>query len=255
MTATDPFSSLWPRLALLAVALLGSALARADGLRAHQVSFHATFLGFNAGELQLTLTPDAEPGSWIYETRVFPSFLASFKIPAKSIERSWFRVTPDGVEPRRYLLNDGSGNAGKTTSLSYDPAQSRVAGTVEGQPLEISVPPGTQDVNSIRAALMVDLAAGREPHEYPMLDGRELKYYVYARVGPARIATALGDMDTVIYKSERKGSQGRGRIWQYWYAPSLDWLPVRIEQREEGKARMTFTLRSMKWLPAASGRS
>ena len=83
-----------------------------------------------------------------------------------------------------------------------------------------------------------------------MLDGRDLKHYVYTRVGTARIPTALGEVDTVIYRSDRKGSNGKGRIWQYWYAPSLGWLPVRIEQREDGNTRMTFTLRALKWLAA-----
>ena len=113
--------------------------------------------------------------------------------------------------------------------------------------------PGTQDVTSIRAALIADLAAGREPREYAMLDGREVKRYVYSKVGTAKVATAIGSVDTVIYRSDRKGSDGHGRVWQYWYAPSLGYLPVRIEQREDGATRMTFTLRSLKWLPAENG--
>ncbi len=227
--------------------------AHAEGLRAHQATFHTTFKGLSAGDLQLTLTPDTPPDSWVYETRAFPSFLASFVISPKSIERSWFRVTPTGVEPHRYQLNDGSADGDKATDFSYEQSSHRVTGIADGKPLDMSVDAGTQDVTSIRAALMVDLGAGREPHEYAMIDGRELKHYVYTRVGTARIPTALGEMDTVIFRSDRKGSNGKGRIWQYWYAPSLDWLPVRIEQREDGNTRMTFALRTLKWLPADAG--
>ena len=249
MPRTDTTRSL--RLVAVALcALLPAVAARAEGLRAHQATYHTTFKGLSAGDLQLTLTPDAQPDSWTYETRAFPSFLASFVISPKSIERSSFRVTPGGVEPHRYQLNDGSGDHDKVTDLTYEHAANRVVGTAEGKPLDMPIEPGTQDVNSIRAALMVDLGAGREPHEYAMLDGRELKHYVYTRVGTARIPTALGEVDTVIYRSDRKGSNGKGRIWQYWYAPSLGWLPVRIEQREDGNTRMTFTLRALKWLAA-----
>jgi len=226
--------------------------AHAEGLRAHQVTYHTTFKGLSAGDLQLTLKPDAHADHWTYETRAFPSFLASFVISGNSAERSAFTLTPAGVEPNRYQLNDGSGKREKETDLTYDPA-GRVHGVVEGQPLDMALEPGTQDVTSIRAALIADLAAGREPHEYAMLDGREVKRYVYSKVGTARIATAVGAVDTVIYRSDRKGSDGHGRIWQYWYAPSLGYLPVRIEQREDGATRMTFTLRSLKWLPAEAG--
>ncbi len=239
--------------ALLALLWVTGATAHAEDLRAHQVTYHTTFKGLSAGDLQLTLKPAAQPGEWTYETRAFPSFLASFVISGGSLERSVFRLTASGVEPVRYQLSDGSGRREKETDLRYEPGQNRVQGTVEGQPLDLVLEPGTQDVTSIRAALLADLAAGREPHEYAMLDGRELKRYIYTTVGTARIATALGEIDTVIYRSDRKGADSRARLWQYWYAPALGYLPVRIEQRETGSTRMTFTLRSLKWLAAENG--
>lgn len=236
----------------LLVASLGLASltppARAEGLRAHQATYHTTFKGLTAGDLQLTLKPDAQPDHWTYETRAFPSFLASFVISGNSIERSTFTLTPGGVEPQRYQLNDGSGKPEKSTDYSYDFVHGRVHGVVDGKPLDLALEPGTLDATSIRAALIADLAAGREPHEYAMLDGRDLKRYVYTKVGTAKMASPEGEVDTVIYRSDRKGSDGRGRVWQYWYAPSLGYLPVRIEQREDGSARMTFTLRTLKWL-------
>jgi hypothetical protein len=239
--------------AMLGGALAVAGLAHAEGLRPHQATYRTSFKGLGAGDLQLTLKPGAQPDQWTYDTRAFPSFLASFVISGDSVEHSEFSVTPGGVEPHRYQLNDGSGRHGKETDLSYDTAQGRIHGIVEGQPVDMAIEPGTQDVTSIRAAPMVDLAAGREPHEYTMIDGRELKHYVYSKVGTAHMATAAGEVDTVIYRSDRKGSDGRGRVWQYWYAPSLGYLPVRIEQREDGKTRLTFVLRSLKWLPAANG--
>ena len=252
MSRTKTRSSL--RLAALLLAAITGGEALADGLRAHQVSYRTTFKGLSAGDLQLTLKPGAEPGEWTYETRAHPSFLASFVISGNSLEHSAFVLTPSGVEPQRYQLTDGSGRREKETDLTYEPALGRVRGIVEGQPLELVIAPGTQDVMSIRAAPIADLSAGREPREYTMLDGRELKHYVYTKVGTARIATALGELDTVIYRSDRKGANGRDRYWQYWYAPSLGYLPVRIEQREDGATRMTFALRTLTWLPAEGSR-
>ncbi len=242
----------WRRAAMALVLATTAHVAHAEGLRAHQVTYHTTFKGLSAGDLQLTLKPDSQPDHWTYETRAYPSFLASFVISGNSMERSAFTLTPAGVEPNRYQLNDGSGKHEKETDLTYE-SGGRVHGVVEGQPLDMALEPGTQDVTSIRAALIADLVAGREPREYAMLDGREIKRYVYTKVGTARISTAVGPVDTVIYSSDRKGSDGRGRIWQYWYAPSLGFLPVKIEQREDGATRMTFTLRSLKWLPADAG--
>jgi len=236
-------------LAVLAVALP----AAGEGLRAHDVRYRFLFKGMSGGELELKLRPDAPPDSWIYETHAHPNFLATFFVSPESIERGWFRVTPAGVEPQRYLLDNGSADKSNDSELTYDWAHGRITGTARGKPLELAVAPGTQDVMSIRAVVLVDLLAGREPREYTMLDGRELKQFVYTRIGTAKLKTDIGEYDTVVFKSERKGSDGHGRSWQYWYAPSLGWLPLRAEQRDDGKTRITLAIRSLKWLDADAG--
>jgi hypothetical protein len=231
---------------LAALAALGTAGARAEGLRAHSVSYRTAFKGIGAGDLRLTLRPDSAREQWTYETRAYPSFLARFVVSPQSREHSVFTLAADQIVPQRYQIDDGSHDPAKVTDLHYDWARGKV--------LDLAIPPGTQDTMTIRVAVMADLLAGREPHEYTMLDGDELKVYVYRRIGTARLKTALGEYDTVIYSSDRKGSGGRGRTWQYWYAPELDYLPVRIEQREDGSARLSFALHSLEWLePAATG--
>lgn len=236
---------------LLLLAWLGLP-AQAESLRPHDVVYRTSFKGLNAGDLRLTLTRDTAPDAWLYETHAAPSLLASLIVSAKSLEQSRFRVTAAGVEPRGYSLTDGSKEHSEDTTLLYDWQHGRVSGRARGEAVALELAPGTQDAMSIRAAVIVDLLAGREPKEYAMIDGRELKHYVYTRGSRARLDTALGAIDTVIFDSDRKGSDGRGRSWRYWYAPSLGWLPVRIEQREDGQTRMLLTVKSLKWLDAAA---
>jgi len=241
-------------LATLALGLLlgAPAVAGPAVLRAHEISYHFTFHGLSGGDLRLTLKHDTEPDHWIYETRANPSILARLVVSSESLERSWFKVTAEGVEPLRYKLDDGTSKHGDDAEFRYDWEHGRVAGTVRGAALDLATAPGLQDVMSIRAAPMVDLLAGRELHEYAMLDGREIKHYLYKRGRPEKIKTALGEVDTVIVDSDRKGADSHARMWRYWYAPSLNWLPVRIEQREDGQARMILTVRSLKWLEPAT---
>ena len=78
-----------------------------------------------------------------------------------SVERGTFRVTPSGVEPQRYLLRSGSSDKSVDAKLTYDWVHGRVFGEARGSPLELAIEPGTQDVLSIRAAILVDLLAGR----------------------------------------------------------------------------------------------
>ena len=237
--------------ALTAIAfLLAAATSDAEPLRAHQIVYHLSFRGLGAGDLELRLTPGADANSWLYETRAYPSVLARLLVDADSRERCWFRVTPAGVEPDRYLLEDGTAAKKDNGELHYDRAHGRVTGFARGAALDLPLEPGLQDVLSIRIAPVVDLLADRQPAEYALLDGRDVKHYMYRRVGGERLQTALGNLDTVIYTSERKDADGKGRTWQYWYAPSLGWLPVRAEQREDGHTRLALTVRSLKWLAA-----
>jgi Protein of unknown function (DUF3108) len=238
----------------IAAGAIPAVRARADGLRAHVIVYHCVFKGIGAGDLQLTLKPDDSREHWSYETRAFPNLLARFVVSPESRERSLFVLGNDGIQPQQYRIDDGSGDRRKLTDLHYDWVHGRVSGIARGKAIDLAIPPGTQDAMTIRAAVIADLLAGREPQEYTMLDGDELKVYVYRRLGTARLNTALGEVDTLLFSSDRKGSNGRGRTWQYWYAPSLDYLPVRIEQREDGNTRFSFAVRSLDWLePAVSG--
>jgi hypothetical protein len=235
----------------LALACMASIGVCADELRPHEITYHTTFRGFSAGDLRLTLTRDAGSDSWMYETKAFPSFLASLIVSPESLERSWFKITPEGVQPKRYALTDGGHDPEHQTELTYDWARNRLTGKVGGKPYDSALESGQQDVNTIRLAPVVDLLEGREPGDYALLDGREVKHYTYPKKGATKLQTEIGDLDTVIYESQRRNFDGTGRTWRYWFAPSLGFLPVRIEQREDGRARLTFTVRSIKWTGAA----
>lgn len=216
-------------------------------LRPHVVTYRVEFKGMSAGDLQLRLTRD-DADSWRYETRPKPSFLAQMVVSAASIERGTFDLGPDGVRPQAYSLDDGTAQRGKEEAqFEYDRAAGRVRGYARGEPLDLELVPGLQDPLSIRAAILVDLLAGRELGEYPMVDGRQIRTYVYRRAGTERLQTAVGELDTVVYTSARKGADARAKTWKYWYAPSLGWLPVRIEQRDRGEARLAFAIRAVEF--------
>lgn len=222
----------------------GSPAAAAHELKPHVISFAVAFKGIGAGTIELRLA--REPGGlWRYETRPQPSMLARMIVSASSLERGTFALGPTGVEPHTYVLDDGTPKRTRDeVSLDYDRAAGRVRGYARGESLDLPLVPRLQDPLSIRAALQSDLLAGREPGEYPMVDGRSIETFVYRRVGPAKLRTALGEIDTVVYTSSRKGADARAKTWKYWFAPSLGWVPVRIEQRDADGPRLVFTVRS-----------
>ena len=55
-----------------------------------------------------------------------------------------------------------------------------------------------------------------------------------------RLKTAIGELDTVVYRSARSGS---GRETLFWYAPTLGYALVRAEQHRDGKRAFRTTIR------------
>lgn len=230
-------------LAAVACLPLGRAGATEPGpLRPHTVLYRVLVKGIGAGDLELRLRADGAPGQYRYESVPHPSTLARLFISAKSRETSRFHLGPDGVVPESYHLDDG-GSHKDDIVLGYDWDKARVSGRAAGKPVDLPATSGTQDVMSIRAAILYDLAAGKSQAEYAMIDGDEVKTFVYRSAGRETIKTAQGDYDTLVWVSARKGSDGHDKTWKYWYAPALAYLPVRAVQLEDGRERLLFELR------------
>ncbi len=210
-------------------------------LRAHTAVYRVAFKGIGAGDFELRLRALPAAGHYRYETIPHPVLLARLLVSADSREVSEFEVGPNGVVPESYHLDDG-GSHTDDVRMHYDWERGRVTGTSAGHPLDLELAAGTQDVMSIRAAILYDLAAGKTTAEYRMIDQGEVKTFVYRAVGHETVRTPQGSYETVVWVSARKGSDGRDKTWRYWYAPALGYLPVRAAQLEDGKTRLLFEL-------------
>lgn len=226
-----------------ALAARAAPAAELIALPPHTAVYRVLFKGIGAGDFELRLRRGTAPDTYRYETIPHPSLLARLIVSADSREVSEFRVTQAGVVPLSYHLDDG-GSHKDDMELKYDWSAARVHGRAGAKPVDLPIGPGTQDVMSIRAAILHDLAAGKTATEYAMIDQDEIKTFVYRKAGQETVATPQGSYDTVVWESRRKGSDNRDKTWKYWYAPALGYLPVRADQLEDGKTRLSFQLRS-----------
>jgi hypothetical protein len=162
--------------------------------------------------------------------------------PDAITQRSEFSLAADGVRPSRYHADDGSANSKRSVTLSFDWNTMRVTGTAEGKPVDAPLKPGTQDGLSVQIALMYELAAGRSPQHFWLINKDEVTNYEYMREGMATLDTPLGTLETIIYRSQRPGSS---RVTRLWFAPSLGYLPVRAQQLRRGKPEFALSIRAL----------
>ncbi|MBB6091417.1 hypothetical protein HNQ60_000263 [Povalibacter uvarum] len=202
-------------------------------------TYAVTFRGLNAGTLRMEFRQDSSPQRYVLETRASPSALASFVVSSAAFERTILEVTPDGLRPVQWELDDGkSGNKGDG-QLTFNWTDLTVSGSYEGQPVKLALEPGMQDRLSIQLGAMTSLLQGHEPGTIAMVNGDNIRHYTYTRGKTETVQSKLGALDTVVYESTRPNSN---RISRVWHAPSLEFIAARAEQIRKGKVETVMTL-------------
>lgn len=236
----SPRSRLAHVAALGAVLLVGQATVAAEALAPFTAAFTVDWKGVNAGTSSLELVQPS-PGRWRYTSRNHARGLFRLAFPDDITQVSEFSLNGE-PRPLRYRGDDGSESTEKDVRLDFDWKSNRVTGVAEEKKVDLELRPGLQDPMTLQIAVMLDLAAGRRPATYWMIDKRKIKDYEYRSDGSARLRTVAGEFDTVIWSSRRPGSD---RVTRVWYATSLGYTPVHAERLRGGKTEITMTLRSL----------
>jgi hypothetical protein len=103
--------------------------------------------------------------------------------------------------------------------------------------------PRVQDDGSVQLALMVELLAGRTPPTVQLIDKNSVREYEFSRDGEATIKTPLGDVRTVVFKSQKKYSP---RITRFWCAPDHGYVPMKVQQKKDDDVQWTLEIQSFK---------
>lgn len=209
------------------------------GLEPFVAEYDVRYGAMTVGTNRIELSRSAGPGRWIMESRATASGLARLIAGDTLVQRSTFEVAPGGLRPLDYSFDDGTQRTSRDVRLEFDWSDDRVRGTAEDEPVDLAASPGLQDAASMQALVMARLRSGGEPGSIPMIEKDRIKMYRYTFLRRERLSTALGELDTVAYRSSREGSK---RETVTWFAPELDYAAVRAEQYIDGKRRGFQTL-------------
>jgi hypothetical protein len=231
-----------PAAALLA-ALLGLLMqaAQADELVPFQISYSWSYHGMIVAVTTLELVRrDAE--TWVYRSKSEPRGIGRLLSERPRME-SVMRVTSTGVQPLSYKATAGGSSTARDADVTYDWQTGRVSGVYDGSPLDIPLRPGIQDDLSVQIAMMVDLLRGHPPEGVLLLDKGGVRQHQYTREGEEALATKIGEVPTVIYRS---AAQYSPRATRFWCAPERGYIPMRVQQTKGDSAEWTMELESLK---------
>jgi len=227
------------------VGILSVTFAHADApeLHPYKATYAVSYRGIEAGTITMQLAKDANATNrYTFETRANPSVLARLVVGRDAVERTTVEVTPDGIRPIHWYLEDGKNGKDGDGDLTFDWANNKVTGEYEGKQVTLPTQAGLQDRLSIQVAVTAALVQGREPASIVMVNGDKTREYTYKRGATAQLETKVGKQETIVYESTRPGSN---RVSKVWHSPSMQYLPLRAEQIRKGKVETVMEIVSV----------
>lgn len=100
------------------------------------------------------------------------------------------------------------------------------------------------DRMAVTLSVMSALRQGETSMEYSVFDNGRIKNVIFSVQGEDQLDTSLGALDTV--RVLRINAEGSSRSTVTWFAPSLNYMPVKIEQLKRGELIARLTLKSLK---------
>lgn len=237
-------------LALALTLCVASARAAADaGIPTYTAVYSAQYKGKNVGTSEFSVTYDAKRDQYEFQSRTMVKGLLKLFSPKPAVDRSLFKVSNGKITPLEFWHEDGSRKGENDVHVTFDwPRHIAVVSDKNGR-REIRIEDGTVDRGCIQVALMRDLImAGKPQASYLMADGDSVSPYEYVDSGETTTKTGLGDLKTRAFVQHRENSS---RTTTLQMAPSLSYLPARIEQSKNGELQTAFTLESVEGLAGA----
>lgn len=194
--------------------------------------FHAEYAAFrNGGELGRTTLDLADngDGSWTLRSETKGTSGLAKLAGVHIVETSRFRWEEGRPLALAYDYRQDSAIKQRTREARFDWNANEVLVRENGEHRYAAVP-GLIDRQSVTLALAADLIRGAATFDYKVAVMDRVEDMQYARGPAGALDVPAGRYETVLMQRESSGKDNRRRVARSWFAESLGWLPVQIEQ-------------------------
>ncbi|QJR79383.1 DUF3108 domain-containing protein [Alteromonas pelagimontana] len=207
------------------------------------VPFHATYTAYkwqdDVGKAELKLEKLAKA----QYSLTYSSDVSKFFLSDERFEHSIFNVIDGELIPDQYYYSRTGTGSDKHLQIDFQPAPSPKI-VIDKQK---KLPWHAETDNQLyRIDLPRQLAAGEENVEYHFINYRgQLKTYGIEILGRETLSLPYGELKTIKVKLIR---QSQSRVTFAWFAPSLDYNLVRLQQFKDGDEQGEIRLQSYRHL-------
>lgn len=192
--------------------------------------------GFNidnrwSGESSRVLRQDG--ADWVY------TFTARVPVLANATETTRFSIDDErNVISKNHNMRYKIVVRNKNLAMNFDAASRKINVDVGGKKSVLEFKAGTLDELNLEFQVREDLKKGALQPQYLVADEKRVEAVRFVREGREQLSVPAGRYDTV---RVRRVHNNPKRTTTFWLAPSLDYLPVRVMQNDDGTV-YDFTL-------------
>jgi hypothetical protein len=183
-----------------------------------RITYDTSYNGLVVAEIVEVLDHDDRTYSIVSEVRG-RGILALAPVLKRS---SRGRITPQGLRPDEYRDQRGDRWA---VSAKFDWDSRSIIQDKDGKSETLVMPGTAQDPLSLAYSFVFFPPTGKE-FEVTRADGRGLTPFRFLVVGPEKLSTPAGEMQTLHISKQRDGPEDK--TTDIWFATERNYLPVRI---------------------------
>ncbi|MEP7042669.1 MAG: DUF3108 domain-containing protein [Dokdonella sp.] len=225
---------------VLNFAVLAPALAAESALK----SFHAEYATLqNDSELGRTTLDlhDNGDGSWTLRSETNGTAGLAKIAGIHIVETSRFRWQDGRPVALAYDYKQDGAFKQRTRHAEFDWKTHEVR-VNEGGEFRYATTPGLIDRQAVTLAIASDLLRGASRFDYKVAVKDHVEDMRYVRGASESLTVPAGTFKTLVMQREGEPGDDRRRVARSWFAESLGWLPVQIEQTQKKGDTVTLKL-------------
>ena len=151
---------------------------------------------------------------------------------ATAAQNSTFTINGNSVIPTQASTTYKLLGVGRTHKLDFNPSTKKVVSNYKGKSTTLNMTQQAFDDLSLEIQIRQDLLNGKFSGNYYMAKKDKIEKTPFKKSGNTKITVPAGTFDTV--RVDRVHDDN-SRSTSFWLAPSLDYLPVKVSQINDGK--------------------
>lgn len=210
--------------AIGALTMTAPTLASAKNIQPSSANYNFTVEDKYKGTATRTLSKSGN--LWKYNVNARVAGVAS------ASQSSAFTIMGNNVSPTQASTTYKIFGIGRTHNLNYNAGKKQVASTYKGKTINLNMAQQAFDDLSLEVQIRQDLLNGKFSGNYYMAKKDKVEKTPFKKSGNTKVTVPAGTFDTV--RVDRIHDDN-SRSTSFWLAPSLDYLPVKVSQINDGK--------------------